>query len=224
MTAPCPGRPGAAPTQARGAGREPGVCGVETWPGGRGGREAEGLARRGPATLGALRGLFLRAPERSDHRGCGRRSGAARSAAGRGGKSWSSAGPLPSFATLVPQVGASGQRWPRGLQEPGRGRWRRGGRGKGKGGGEPGAPGGAAVPEPGRPLAFALSSSGAGFLDWRRDPPQRRQEQQRLSVNKLLCGGASRAPGRGVFVCVCVCSRSGLIKALVHLERKSVPS
>ena len=98
------------------------------------------------------------------------------------------------------------------------------GRGKGKGGGEPGAPGGAAVPEPGRPLAFALSSSGAGFLDWRRDPHQRRQEQQRLSVNKLLCGGASRALGRGVFVCVCVFSRSGLIKALVNLERKSVPS
>lgn len=60
------------------------------------------------------------------------------------------------------------------------------------------------MPEPGWPLAFALSSSGAGFLDWRRDPPQRRHEQQRLSVNKLLCGGASRALGRGVFVCVCV--------------------
>lgn len=132
MTAPCPGRPGAAPAQARGAGHGPGVCGAETWPGGRGGREAEGLARCGPATLRALRGLFLRAPERSDHRGCGRRSGAVRSAAGRGGKSWSSSGPLPSFATLVPQVEASGQRWPQGLREPGWGRWRGGGRGKGE--------------------------------------------------------------------------------------------
>lgn len=127
-----------------------------------------------------------------------------------------SSGPLHSLAARVPQVRAAGRRWRLGLRGPGQG-WRRRGweGGGGGGGGEPGAPCGAAVPEPGPPLASACLSSGAGFLAWRRDPPQRRQEQLRLSVNKLLCGGVSRASGRGVCSFVCVRAPDCV---LVHLK------
>lgn len=97
VTAPCPGRPGAAPAQARSAGRRPGVRGAETWPCGWDRREADRLARCRPATPGAQRGLSLCAPERSAPPGRGRRSRAMRSVAGQGRKSWRKlrAAPLP---------------------------------------------------------------------------------------------------------------------------------
>lgn len=95
VTAPCPGRPGAAPAQARSAGRRPGVRGAETWPCGWDRREADGLARCRPATPGTQRGLSLCAPERSAAPGRGRRSRAMRSVAGQGRKSWRKLGAAP---------------------------------------------------------------------------------------------------------------------------------
>lgn len=87
---------------------------------------------------------------------------------------------------------------------------RRGRRGRGRGAR---LLAGAAVPEPGPPLAAACPSSGAGFLDGRRDLPGA-AGRQRLSGNKLLCGGASRAPGR---VCVCVRARPCVFALLTDL-------
>lgn len=199
VTASCPARPGAALAQARRARRGPLASRVGwAWGAGGGGR-----ARRCPsATPRARRGLCLCALLRSAPPGRGRRARAMpRSVAGPGRKSWRKlrAAPLPRRPCPAGEGGG----------DQGRGGGDAGG-GKGRlGRGEPGAPCGAAVPEPGPPLASArLSSSGAGFLAWRRDPPQRRQEQLRLSVNKLLCGGVSRASGRGVCAFVCVRSRS----------------
>lgn len=201
VTAPCPGRPRAAPAQAWGDGCGPSARGAETWPCGWGGREADALARCRPATPGALRGLFLRAPERSASRGRGRRSGAMRNVASQGGKSWRRLAPLPSLAARVPQVGAAGRCWRPGLlRAPGRGWRRRGGRGR-RGLGAPGSQWSRSACA-GTASCLACLSSGASFLDRRRDPPQRRQERQRLSVNTLLCGGASVVPGR---VCACSC-------------------
>lgn len=109
--------------------------------------------------------------------------------------------PLPSIAARVPQVGAAGRCWRPGLlRAPGRG-WRRGGGRGGRGLGAPGSQWSLSACA-GTASCLACLSSGASFLDRRQDPPQRQQEQQRLSVNTLLCGGVSVVPGR---VCACSC-------------------
>lgn len=168
--------------------------------GGVEGRRKE-LARRGPAALGAL-GPFLRAAgaQRITRPAC--RSGAARRGRSRR-QELEQRGAAPR-CTLVPGRGVRAALAPRtagagsgAVAERGRGRKRA-------------RPQGSRWSHQCRNLDGPLpspSSSGAGFLDWRRDPPQRQQEQQRLSVNKLLCGGASGLQG-GVCLCVCVCVRA----------------
>lgn len=118
---------------------------VENQP--RGGvKEAEAARSAAGPRLGALRGLFLRALSAGSPAAAAAWGGEERGRSRR--QELSSAGPLPPFRHSRPAGrGVRGSAGP-GTQEPGRGRWRRGGKGEGERGREPGAPGGAAVPEP----------------------------------------------------------------------------